>query len=384
MLTDMKISKMRMPIENILWYSGFFVLLLSKFARIISMLESTMLATKLVEFSGIILVLLAAFRRCNLFTIVFVAYGVFSYLISQDTTLFIFLLLINSIPNRNPRKVINFYFYVQALVLLLCIIAHIGFLAIGNSDVVMSYIDGRVRHNFLFAHPNNFGVQVAYTVMAYLYLKEKNIISLKGYILLIMNVIFLLVFPASRTAAIALINYGLILTVMKYHKFIRKFMVKIFMPLIIMGVGIVVYLFVNGQEHYVSSFITGTFASRFMGARMAFDLYDLNLFGNQIDNLGKTLLVNGQWGKFWLDLAYVRMIIAFGIVGTVVFFCIFYRSLRYYILNWEYQIIALLLTTLLYAVSEWTAFSIMTVFPLLFLYVGIPGKMKNIKIKIKL
>lgn len=97
-------------------------------------------------------------------------------------------------------------------------------------------------------------------------------------------------------------------------------------------------------------------------------LYDINLFGNNMSQIGSTVLYsNGQGGIFWFDLAYVRMPFAFGIVGSLTFYGIVIKGIARLIQRRNYYVLTLFAVIIAYALSEWTAFSVVTVFPLLFL-----------------
>lgn len=98
---------------------------------------------------------------------------------------------------------------------------------------------------------------------------------------------------------------------------------------------------------------------------MAIRLYGVNLTGHYLDKLGETLFIDGQWGTFWLDFAYVRVLVEFGIIGALIFTVILIHSIRSMIRNKDYSSLILITIVLFYGLSEWGAFSALTAFPLL-------------------
>ncbi|MCF2569070.1 hypothetical protein I6E09_07745 [Mediterraneibacter glycyrrhizinilyticus] len=143
---------------------------------------------------------------------------------------------------------------------------------------------------------------------------------------------------------------------------------------------LLVFLFYTGHAAVISNYMADTFEARFSGAATAFSLYNVNLFGHHLEELGETVYVNGQWSIFWLDLAYIRILFTFGIVGTIIFFVPFFKAVGRYIREKNYIVLSLLAVVIVYGISEWTAFSITTVFPLLFL--SIPLKEKKTAFKV--
>lgn len=361
----------------LLFCIGFIVLLANKFARIIEILTNTILSTNFVYLVGICFVILSILiRRFSLVDLLLIGYGYFTFITVQDTTLFSFLVLIIAVQNINMDDVIRVYARFQVIVLSVCIVLYPILLAIGSSYVSFSYISGRsqVRYNFFFSHPNNFAIQCVFTVLACLYIKRKTMSYWKVNIVLLLTIVFLSVFPRSQTAVIALIMYIVVQFTVKYAKLLWKPFIKTVLPIIIVSVSILVYINYKGITSPVANYITGTFASRFSGSAMAFHLYKINLFGNYLGELGKLQYINGQWATLWIDLAYIRMLIAFGIVGASIFYFIFFRGLKRYIQEKNYNILSLLVVVMVYAISEWTAFSVLTVFPLLFFDISFQRK----------
>ena len=366
----MNISKARyINVYLLLFYSGFLLLQINKFAKIISIMTGSWFASGAAYLLGIALIsLYILVRGFSIADALLLVYAVFSYIYVRDTTMCSLLVLLIAVKGLNTDNVIHLYAVFQTLVLTACIMLYSMFLLLGSSYAITSWIGGRLRYNFFFAHPNNFAIQCVFTFFAWLYLYREKIPYWLMNLLTIALATFIYIFPNSQTAVIALLVFLIAQFMIRYFRKIWRPFIKALLPITLVVVIILVYMFYTGNISFISNFIIGTFASRFEGAATAFSLYDINLFGNYMSQIGSTVLYsNGQWGSFWLDLAYVRMPFAFGIVGSLIFYGIVIKGIARLIHRRNYYILTLFAVIIAYALSEWTAFSVVTVFPLLFL-----------------
>ena len=355
-------------IHWIFLYAGIVILLISKFAKLIRYTSSGFLASNGVYLAGVVVVLIGA-----LFSGVTFAEGIvlicalINFFCTRDTTLLSFIALIIAVQPRDTNNLIRTYMHVNALILGVCIFLYFLLHAVGSPLAALSYIDGRSRYNFFFTHPNNAAAQLTFTIFAFIYLYRNKIPYWLSNIILTISALFIYFFPNSQTATILVILYMVIRFGIRYA---RKFSRKVFkyaLPIALIVVVLVVYAYATESTELLSQFITGTFEARFTGATVALKLYHLTLLGSAMPEIGTLILFEGEWMTFWLDMAYVRVIFACGIVGTIVFISYFAKGIRIHLLQRNFEVLALLVIVLVYAMSEWTALSVTTVFPLLFL-----------------
>ena len=198
--------------------------------------------------------------------------------------------------------------------------------------------------------------------------------------ILSVTAVFLYVFPNSKTAVVTVLVYMGCRFLVRYARILWKPFIRVILPATAVIAVIFVFLFYTGHASVISNYIADTFEARFSGAATAFRMYNVNLFGHELEELGETVYVNGEWSIFWLDLAYIRILFTFGIVGTVVFFVPLFKAVGRYIREKNYIVLSLLAVAIVYGISEWTAFSITTVFPLLFLSVPLKEKKTVFKV----
>lgn len=377
-------KKYNMYLYDISLEVGIILLLINKFSKIIEVLTNSFLASNYIYWLGILLVILAALLKgISCIEILLIIYGCVSFILIHDATLFSFLVLTITVKKSNMDNILRLFLRIQVLVLSICIIVYPVLLELGSPYAKISYITGRsvTRYNFFFSHPNNFAIQCVFTVLAYIYLYRDKLSYYKTNIIILFLILFLLIFPKSQTAVIVLIIYLVVRFMIKYAKLIWKPFIKFLFPIISVCISILVYMNYKGMEFPFLDYITGTFSARFSGAAMSFHIYKVNLFGNYLNEIGNTLYIDGQWNTFWFDLAYIRMLVAFGIVGAFIFYYIFLKGLIMHMREKNYMVLSLLVVVMVYAISEWTAFSTMTVFPLLFCNIVFQSEDKNSNIK---
>ena len=377
-------KKYNMYLYDISLEVGIILLLINKFSKIIEVLTNSFLASNYIYWLGILLVILAALLKgISCIEILLIIYCCVSFILIHDATLFSFLVLTITVKKSNMDNILRLFLRIQVLVLSICIIVYPVLLELGSPYAKISYITGRsvTRYNFFFSHPNNFAIQCVFTVLAYIYLYRDKLSYYKTNIIILFLILFLLIFPKSQTAVIVLIIYLVVRFMIKYAKLIWKPFIKFLFPIISVCISILVYMNYKGMEFPFLDYIMGTFSARFSGAAMSFHIYKVNLFGNYLNEIGNTLYIDGQWNTFWFDLAYIRMLVAFGIVGAFIFYYIFLKGLIMHMREKNYMVLSLLVVVMVYAISEWTAFSTMTVFPLLFCNIVFQSEDKNSNIK---
>lgn len=343
-------------------------MLVSKFAKIIRYTSSGFLSSNGVYLAGIAMVLLGAlFSGITLAEGAMLICALVNYFCARDTTLLSFVALMIAVQPKDTNRLIRTYMYVNAVILAICIPLYFLLHALGSPIAALSYIDGRSRYNFFFSHPNNMAAQLTFTILAFLYLYRNRIPYWISNIISIISALFIYFFPNSQTTTVLLVLYMVMRFAIRYARSLSQKMFRYVLPIALIVAVLLVYAYSTGSTELLSRFIKGTFESRFTSAAVAIKLYSLTLFGTSMPEIGTMFLFNGQWITFWLDMAYIRVIFACGIVGTIIFIYYFAKGIHIHLLQRNFEVLVLLMIVLFYAMSEWTALSITTVFPLLFL-----------------
>lgn len=302
------------------------------------------------------------YRKIDIKDITLCVYGLLTYFISKEVTFLYFLFVIVASKGIEKDKIILFWLKLQTGILGFCIIFYPIFLLFGSPYAVANVIDGRLRYYFFFSHPNNFGISLAFSVMAYIYVHYRKLSYNKVNIILILSAIFIYIFPNSRSAALALFIFMLFLFLMRNMPLIWKIGMTFILPALFMFSVFFVWRIFRG-----GILLNNNFVSRFMGISAMLNIYPLNIFGHYIDQIGKLVNFQNNWINLWGDVAYIRIFITFGIVGGIFFLKKLSFALYTYLKEGEYLRVNLLAIVCIYGVLEWSAFQIMISFPLIFI-----------------
>lgn len=366
-------------VSHIIIIAGFIILLINKYANLLDFDFITLFSRSYIALLGIVLVSsVILFQKKSFSLLLIFLFTLYTWRLTQDTTLITFLLFAATARNLK-KQLLNTYLIIQSIILTLCIVTYFLALKIGFISVNLYVTGDRIRYTFFFLQPNNFGIQFAFTIMCFIYVS--NLSYPISIAILVISSAFLYIFPNCVTGCIILVIYAfLILSFNKINLLKRK--ILRLSPYFVAIVGLLIFsLYLTGKTGFIEKIISGTFSYRFIGSVMAIKLYGVNLTGHFLDKLGETLFINGQWGTFWLDFAYIRVLVEFGVIGALIFAIILIYSIRSMIRNKDYSSLILITIVLFYGLSEWGSFSSLTAFPLLLTTIPSPIKtyMRSIK-----
>lgn len=364
------------------YYVALFFALVYKFVLLISVLTPRDAGPRML-IPSICLLLIISFgmQRITFANTALTLLGFVSYYVSKDTSLLLFMLLIVASKNIDMDRIVKFWFAVQSLFILPCIAIYLPLYAIGSplANTMVTGGSDRIKCTFFFAHPNNFSVQLAFCVLAYVYINYYKFSKKKIYFILILAIAFICVFPKTYAASSALLALLLLIMLQGHWKYVWKGFVRYGLPLVFAVAVYITWMKYKGASNAFIDLITGTFESRFSGAAYAMRVYPLNLFGHTMEDIGNRILVGNEWIDLWYDLAYLRVFSAFGLVGGISFLAILFRTIWREIKERNDRDLLFISVVCIYALAEWTAFSITTAFPLLFTRIALQKRnsMKN-------
>lgn len=353
----------KIRVSHIIIIAGFIILLINKYANLLDFDFLDPLSKSSITLLGIIAVSsVVLFQKKSFFLILVFLFAFNTWLLTRDTTLIVFLLFAAT-TQSTKKKLLNTFLTVQSIILASCIITYFLALKIKFINVSLYNTGDRTRYTFFFLQPNNFGIQFAFTIICFIYISKLS--SSISIAILAISSAFLYIFPNCVTGCVVLVIYALLILFFNKPDFFKKKILR-FTPYLVAIIGILIFsLYLTGKTGFIGKIISGTFSYRFIGSVMAIRLYGVNLTGHYLDKLGETLFIDGQWGTFWLDFAYVRVLVEFGIIGALIFTVILIHSIRSMIRNKDYSSLILITIVLFYGLSEWGAFSALTAFPLL-------------------
>lgn len=201
----------------------------------------------------------------------------------------------------DKNKVIKIFIYSSILTVLISIIGSLC----GRVNLIVWTRENysRFRLFFGFKHPSYFAIHYLAALFGiwYLYLKDQY---LKSIIIFIFSFLFLYFVPNTRTSAVILLIFPIIVLVTKYivnsNNKIFKYL-TILSPSILTLLSLILMFNVKGAAH--DSFLE-TFTIRFTQANDYYQTYGIHLFKSS---------------GLWLDNLYLFLLIDLGIICTIVY-----------------------------------------------------------------
>lgn len=314
--------------------------------------------------------------RMKIMDLVMMTLGLISYTTSKDENILFTIFLVLAWGDLPLKTLIRFWLFIQTVVMVSCTAAYAVLYASGSDLAKAGMMDGRFRYYFLFNHPNNYSVQAFFCILAFVYLYAENASRWKTILLLLLCAAFFYLFPKSMTATMATILLVLLLISTWYLKKYLKLIYGVLLAVIWFIAYVCVFALYFGKGRFVSVLFgrVETFYERLNNAAELMQLFPIKLFGRTMDVIGQVIRVNGEWKALWMDLAYIRCLMVCGLILGVLFTILLFRSFILLIRDKEYWEALVMAMICIYAMSEWSTFSIVTGWGLLFLRKGLVKK----------
>lgn len=290
--------------------------------------------------------------------------GVFCFVSSGFTGLFMTMLAITLLPKGALEKTLSFIFREEVcLFILIVFLSVIGVLDNKAMDINKgSYVAN--AFSLGFSHPNMLAAQGTSIVFLYLCLNKYKL-KFRHLFLSTVGIIGIFIFSRGRTSLIlglfAIFMIGLSKTKL-VCKYVTKWLPYVYIIINCIVAGSMIAYSKLGHDAPIIQFINDSlFNGRIGLAYRSLLVYPITLFGNAIDiNL---------WDKyqyFSLDNGQVMLILEYGVIGFLAYFIVIQRTLR--ILKEEKEIILgiIMIVFLIWSMYEGTMYFIGKNFALLF------------------
>ena len=176
-----------------------------------------------------------------------------------------------------------------------------------------------VRHSYGIIYPTDYAAHVFYVVLALtVFLEDKlNLIVRSWMIILVAMIIYTC--ANAKTSTLCLLGF-MVMCLME--RVLRKHMYKFskILAYIPLTCALVFLLLAYNYDASVNwkLVINKLLNGRLELSKIAFDNYDIKLFGQYIPEVGSGASLEEKWDYFFIDDAYVRILMEYGIVLFIV------------------------------------------------------------------
>ncbi len=253
-------------------------------------------------------------------------------------------------------KAIDIVFVIEILI----IISIIAMFELGMIDEIVTYRGSIIRHSLGFLHPNFLGMQIFQLIAMWLY-KRRQRISLFDFCLLGMAVLFTYAYPNSQSAFVSMIilciiTFFYILLMRKEDHLVvmSKVLIVIFL---IVAVGSIIITFLDTNQYAFLKKLDKMLSWRFATGHMTLKHYGVTLWGQEIYGSVDRPII-GLFYKFYLDNAYMALLLRYGVVVLTIFLCLYCGTMIHFLKSKNYYMIVILFTYGIYGVMETNLFSL--------------------------
>jgi len=228
----------------------------------------------------------------------------------------------------------------------------------GIIDEKTAYRGMVVRHSLGFNHPNWLGIRVFQLVLSRAYLR-RNKLNLVDYILDIIAIYFVYKVPNSQTAYILLVIFLIMKALYDIADLFQGGRLAFIKFLIgcaaFANVFSIFMSVIDIRKYYFFKRVDKLLSLRFSWCHRTMKAFGVSLFGKYIELYGRRM--NTLYRKFYMDTAYVAILLRYGIIVFILFSVLYIVTMRYLLKTRNYFLIMILCLYAIYGIMENTFFS---------------------------
>lgn len=176
-----------------------------------------------------------------------------------------------------------------------------------------------VRHAYGIIYPTDFAAHIFYIILAaVVYLKDR--LSVCGRVWLsLLAAGFVYLVANAQTSMLCLVGFaGLCVFERVFHKYMNRVSKVLQWTPVVCAGGFVSVAYLYDLDSTLLTRLNDLLSGRIEISKTAFDMYDVKLFGQFIQEIGNGYEVEYKTNYFFLDDSYVRILLEYGIVLFVV------------------------------------------------------------------
>ena len=275
---------------------------------------------------------------------------------SNNYNLIFFEFLIIASKGVDFKKIVQIDLIIRIIcIIILCILC--------SENLINNYtaiINGNIKQAFGWLHPNTFGAVASIAILEYIYLNWEKLNLTKVLFAFVMICIVYLV-SASRTNVYLISVIVIFSYFMKHFKriresnIIRKSCIYIY-PIIAAISFFIVYLYKNNNN--LGIILNEILTGRLYLANLFLDKYGLSLLGQPLNIITtRQALLTGTTASV-LDMAYVRLIIQYGILYFILFIILNTKIQKNLVRNNKYPELMLIMYFAIIGLAENTVLNL--------------------------
>ncbi len=221
------------------------------------------------------------------------------------------------------------------------------------------YRGNMLRHSLGFVHPNQLGIRIFQLVLCHCYLRKdkENAID---YIIVMASIWFIKNVTDSKTAYYALVILLCFMVIQGVAKRIKNgtevFSNALIIIYLVANSFSILFSIKNIKSIPVLKALDAIMSKRFSLCYRTYKFYGLTLFGQDIQLLVRRHII-GKMYRFWLDNAYMSILLRYGIIVFIIFSGLYLVTMVYLKKTGQYMLLQILALYAIYGIMENNYFS---------------------------
>ncbi|WP_026670887.1 hypothetical protein [Butyrivibrio sp. AE3006] len=276
----------------------------------------------------------------------------FATIQSHDRVMVSLIMFVVASKNTDLNKTIRIVLIISLILIpVIMILCGAGML----HDYTM-YRSGIIRHSMGFSHPNQLGIKLFQYMGCHYFIHRNRMFNVGDYLLNLFLVIFTYRVTYSQTAYIGLILLLIFMIIRNSMKKSKKVASTVF-KLVIVGSVIInvssIYLSIfYVRNNHLMKTINKLLSFRFSCGSAVYRYYGLTLFGQPISTLVKDKHYVGIFHQFYLDNAYMSILMRYGVIIYILFSVLLIYSMYSFFRTGNYTLVMLFFIYSIYGIME--------------------------------
>lgn len=252
-------------------------------------------------------------------------------------------------------KLVEIAYFVQIIM-----VALVFFLFFtGVIDEYTMYRGSTLRHSLGFSHPNHLGVRIFQLVVCRCYLR-RNKLGVSDIIIVLLAGNFVNVVSNSKTAYYALLIFTIMIflhiILSKKEALIERVISYTIVVAVAVNVLSVILSIIDVKKYSILNLFDRVMSSRFSKCHKTVKYYGVPIWGQDVQKTVKRHII-GSFYNFWLDNAYMSILLRYGVVVFLIFSILYIAVMIYLKKEKQYMLLEILCLYAIYGVMENYLFS---------------------------
>ncbi|WP_155839009.1 hypothetical protein [Butyrivibrio sp. LB2008] len=263
-------------------------------------------------------------------------------------------------------KLIKIAYVVQ--IIMVAIVLYLFFS--GVIDEYTMYRGAILRHSLGFGHPNRLGIRVLQLIVCRCYLRRKKL-GISDILIILAAAIFVNRVANSKTAYYSLLVFAVMITVRVISNMMNIGIERYISYTIYMAGAVnvlsIVLTFIDIKKYPFLKRIDKAMSIRFSTGHETLKHYGVSVWGQDIQSIVKRHVI-GRIYHFWLDNAYMSILLRYGVVVFLIFSSLYISTMLYLKKQKQYMLLEIMCLFAIYGVMENNFSMSRNIFLLLFSY----------------